>query len=432
MLWDTPGFGDSARLARRLAQQGNPIGWFLSQVWDRFRDRAFCSDAAGGAQRARPRRRRALPRQRVRGARRRRLPRRRSSTCSRGSASRSSCCSTRPAGRARATRSSADGERWRRGARHAAVVRAVTTLDAFARCWVQEIALFALVGDRAAAKRAARRSRRLVEAWQARRLAQFDEAMARSPRRSRARRATGAAARRGRRRRAAADRPRRSASASGAARRREGARRERRSRGVSTTRLRASTDRLIAIHGLDGRAKREVLARLAAGVAVDAPVDERKAAMMGGVVSGALTGLAADLAAGGFTFGAGMLDRRGARRARRRGHRARHEPGARQGGRRAALGRRVPGEPGERGAAALPRGRALRPRPRRLGRDRVPAVLAAARRRGRRRAARCVRRRVGDARARCDERAIAEALARGDRGRRARDRSRACIPAPRD
>ncbi|MBL8394565.1 MAG: GTPase domain-containing protein, partial [Candidatus Accumulibacter sp.] len=41
VLWDTPGFGDSARLARRLGQQGNPIGWFLSQVWDRFRDQAF-------------------------------------------------------------------------------------------------------------------------------------------------------------------------------------------------------------------------------------------------------------------------------------------------------------------------------------------------------------------------------------------------------
>ena len=41
LLWDTPGFGDSARLAKRLAQQGNPIGWFLSQVWDRFRDRTF-------------------------------------------------------------------------------------------------------------------------------------------------------------------------------------------------------------------------------------------------------------------------------------------------------------------------------------------------------------------------------------------------------
>ncbi len=40
-LWDTPGFGDSARLARRLGQQGNPIGWFLSQVWDRWRDHPF-------------------------------------------------------------------------------------------------------------------------------------------------------------------------------------------------------------------------------------------------------------------------------------------------------------------------------------------------------------------------------------------------------
>ena len=43
MLWDTPGFGDSLRLAKRLALAGNPIGWFLSEVWDRWRDRAFWS-----------------------------------------------------------------------------------------------------------------------------------------------------------------------------------------------------------------------------------------------------------------------------------------------------------------------------------------------------------------------------------------------------
>ena len=41
LLWDTPGFGDSERLARRLAQAGNPLGWLLSEVWDRWRDRAF-------------------------------------------------------------------------------------------------------------------------------------------------------------------------------------------------------------------------------------------------------------------------------------------------------------------------------------------------------------------------------------------------------
>ena len=47
VLWDTPGFGDSVRLLRRLEHSGNPLGWFLSQVWDRFADRAFwCSQQA--------------------------------------------------------------------------------------------------------------------------------------------------------------------------------------------------------------------------------------------------------------------------------------------------------------------------------------------------------------------------------------------------
>src|SRR5262245_24407998 len=42
-LWDTPGFGDSVRLLRRLESSGNPLGWFLSQVWDRYTDRPFWS-----------------------------------------------------------------------------------------------------------------------------------------------------------------------------------------------------------------------------------------------------------------------------------------------------------------------------------------------------------------------------------------------------
>ena len=44
VLWDTPGFGHSVRLSERLAQRGNPVGWFLSEVWDRFTDRAFWLD----------------------------------------------------------------------------------------------------------------------------------------------------------------------------------------------------------------------------------------------------------------------------------------------------------------------------------------------------------------------------------------------------
>lgn len=46
-LWDTPGLGDSVRLVSRLQKEGNPLGWFLHQVWDRYRDRAlFCSQQA--------------------------------------------------------------------------------------------------------------------------------------------------------------------------------------------------------------------------------------------------------------------------------------------------------------------------------------------------------------------------------------------------
>jgi hypothetical protein len=43
-LWDTPGFGDSVRLVKRLMLADNPIGWMLRELWDRFRDRPFwCS-----------------------------------------------------------------------------------------------------------------------------------------------------------------------------------------------------------------------------------------------------------------------------------------------------------------------------------------------------------------------------------------------------
>ncbi|MCB1091928.1 MAG: GTPase domain-containing protein, partial [Verrucomicrobiae bacterium] len=38
-LWDTPGFGANlAKLAGRIRQESNPIGWILHQVWDRHRD----------------------------------------------------------------------------------------------------------------------------------------------------------------------------------------------------------------------------------------------------------------------------------------------------------------------------------------------------------------------------------------------------------
>ncbi len=304
VLWDTPGFGDSARLARRLAQQGNPVGWFLSQVWDRFRDRAFflsqhavrnvrdqadvvlylvnASEAPGDAGYLAP------------------------EMAVLEWIGKPVIVLLNQTGRPRPRDDEAAEEvRWRSALGPRSVIRAVTTLDAFARCWVQELALFDLVGEALPAERREPFGR-LARAWQERRLVQFRDAM-------------GALA--GPIAYAACDRENlpdagvrgalRGLGASlGIGRDEAEAARARASQALAARlddALREGSDRLIALHGLDGRAKGEVLARLASGVRVDAPVDERKAAMMGGVVSGALTGLAADLAAGGLTFGAGML-----------------------------------------------------------------------------------------------------------------------------
>lgn len=47
LLWDTPGFGSTPKLLSRLRLAASPVRWMLTQLWDRFRDRAlWCSQQA--------------------------------------------------------------------------------------------------------------------------------------------------------------------------------------------------------------------------------------------------------------------------------------------------------------------------------------------------------------------------------------------------
>jgi hypothetical protein len=47
LLWDTPGFGDTARLLQRLKQSDQPLRWVLTQLWDRYVNRPlWCSQQA--------------------------------------------------------------------------------------------------------------------------------------------------------------------------------------------------------------------------------------------------------------------------------------------------------------------------------------------------------------------------------------------------
>lgn len=301
VLWDTPGFGDSARLVRRLRQQGNPVGWFLSQVWDRFRDRPFW-----------------LTQKAVFNVRDQAdvvlyLVNAAEEPSDAGYLAPELAVlewvgkpvivllnQTGPP-RAR-TEELADDARWRHALAKWAQVRELLTFDAFARCWVQEFTLFGAVARALSeAKRPA--FDRLVDAWKARRMAQFADSVA-ALAKPIARAACDHVA-------LPADRLVTKLRKSLGLARSGGASAEHRAIAEMSVRLdadlRASTDQLIAIHALEGRAANEVQARLASDVRTDAPLDESKAAVMGGVVTGALSGLAADLATGGLTLGAGLI-----------------------------------------------------------------------------------------------------------------------------
>ena len=308
VLWDTPGFGDSVRLLKRLQQGDHALGWFLTQVWDRLADRPFwCGQQA------------------MRNAR----------EVSdvilyvvNASESPSSAAYVdaemhilswfkKPVilllnqiGPPRDdAHSQTEVKEWQAyGARYP-YVRSVLPFDAFARCWVQEGTLLTevqrLLSD---GKRAA--FERLQDAWKRRNLAVFDQSMQAVARhiaamvadsepivdlnlQGKARAWLGAAA-----------------NAIKGTADRGNAELERAQQALDSrlyVQIRATTEELVRLHGLTGSATEEVLQRMGSDYQVQRPADADKAGVLGGIVSGALGGLAADLGAGGLTFGAGAV-----------------------------------------------------------------------------------------------------------------------------
>jgi len=304
VLWDTPGFGDSARLFSRLQQAGQPVGWFLSQVWDRVADRPFwCGQQA------------------MRNARD-------SSDVILYVAN----ASEQPSSTAyvdiemqilgwlgkpvilllnqlgpprRSADLRAELQQWEAQAARHPCVRSVLPFDAFARCWVQEGTLLEHVQRvLSAGKHAA--FERLREAWKRRNLTVFEQSM-RTLARQLAVIATDSEP--------IVDLDLRGKARAWIGALTGGVEREapelQRAQSILATRLdaqvRAATKELVRLHGLSGNATEEVLQRLGQQFSVRRPVDADKASVVGGLVSGALGGLAADLGAGGLTFGAGAL-----------------------------------------------------------------------------------------------------------------------------
>lgn len=300
LLWDTPGFGDSVRLARRLAKADGALGWFLTEVWDRFTDRAFWSSQqalrhvraesdlvlylvnAAEAPGTDPNVGAELDLLRWLGKPVLLLL--------------NQLGAPRPA-----AEEAADLAAWRSAMAKRSEVRAVLPLDAFARCWVQEGVLLDAVHD-ALPEPARAVMARLRDAWREQTFARFDIAVA-GLASDLARLAmltvpveggAGLRALVGR----VAGRDREDLAVSDA---------EHRLSAAIDAGSRASTRRLLELHNLDGEAGPALMQGLAGRVHVRWKVDETGSAIFGGLAAGALTGLKADIASGGLTLGGGLI-----------------------------------------------------------------------------------------------------------------------------
>ncbi len=302
-LWDTPGFGDSARLVQRLRLADNPIGWLLREVWDRYSDRPFwCNQQAVRAARDNS----DVVLYLVNAAE---DPRDAGYVAFEAQVLRwvgkpvvvllNQTGPPRPADEERA-----EAQRWSAHLESLGVASEVLALDAFARCWVQERVLLDAVGRRLPeSKRAA--YARLVSTWTVRNVERFDTAMqVLAEHLSRAASDFELVAP------VSASTAQKLMHSIGIKRDALDATRERSMRSLAArldASIRNTTDRLIQVHGLQGEAADTVLERMRAHFAIQERVDETRAALWGSVVTGALAGLKADVVAGGLTLGAGML-----------------------------------------------------------------------------------------------------------------------------
>jgi len=303
LLWDTPGFGDSVRLLKRLLNADNPIGWFLREVLDRYRDRPFW-----------------LSQQALRTARDAAdvvlyLVNSAESPADAGYLAAemkilqwlgkpvvvllNQTGPPRPA-----QQEQTELMRWSRHLEGFSVVRQVLALDAFARCWVHERVFYDAIGPLIAPPKSAGYAR-LLAVWEANNEARFQEAMRLSAQ------LLAAAARDRQAIKLESQSLLNTALQTTGLRKAGKGQRQDQAMGLLMERLNdaiaGATRQLLAVHRLDPGEASRINERVREHFAVRAPIDKAQAGLLGAVLSGAATGLSADLMAGGLTLGTGAL-----------------------------------------------------------------------------------------------------------------------------
>ncbi len=306
-LWDTPGFGDSFRLAKRLSQQHRWIAWVVREMWDRMFNRKLwqCQRLALDL-RARanvilyPVNLQERPFEAVYVAPELQVlawvGKPVLAILNQGAG---------PQGQAM---ESERATQWRNHLANFPAISGITDLDAYTRCWVQEVSLFNTIGQvlpdserNGYLKLAGALGKTYIDRFDASVAAIADYLM-----------------------HLAGDKVELDAGIFDSVKDIWGSVRksipwgkpsrlspvESAMRGLAQRYAEQSqtvADKLIAINRLDGVATAEILKIANTKPVTDKPVDSGSVAVLGGVMSGVLTGLVADLLAGGLTLGTGAL-----------------------------------------------------------------------------------------------------------------------------
>ena len=307
VLWDTPGFGNSVALAKRLEGRKNPVGWFLSEVWDRFSNKAQWLNQ------------KALKHVKetsnvvlylVNAAE---LPDEAAYVKAEMHIltwiGKPVIVLLNQMGKPRPAQEEAlDVARWNEAMREWSIVKKVLPMDAFARCWVQEFTLFDAIGL-ALNEEAKSAFESLRETWSRQRRAAYSASLQALMHtleciindKEATNDITFAYQLRtlGKRLKLLKDKgegedPLKAAQTALCAR--------------ATDAFCDLTDKLIAANRLRGKGvKKELFERLQSDWDITSSVKPAKAAIAGAVGSGAVGGLAADLSTGGLSLGLGTL-----------------------------------------------------------------------------------------------------------------------------
>jgi GTP-binding protein EngB required for normal cell division len=296
-LWDTPGFGDSGRLLKRLRTQSNAILWFITQSWDRLTDKPlWCSQQA------------------LRNVKEEadvvlylvnasEQPQNASYVTQEmeilGWVGKPVLVLLNQTGPARPlTEELQDVAQWQSALHDFSCVKAILPLDGFTRCWVQEDQLMTTLRQ-LVAKVKLPALQALQAAWHSQHMQTFQQATSLLGKLLTASLQDSAKAR-----------PETALEWLGLGRAAYNRELATARQALSTRlaeRMEHATNDLIALHGLAGQASKQLVQVSRDHFQQPTQVSESILGAVGGAVAGAMAGLWADLHAGGMTFGGGAI-----------------------------------------------------------------------------------------------------------------------------